>query len=47
MSNYDRGHKMYGMYKWIDLFLPANSSATVRASRCFVNCWTPTGPPGS
>ena len=22
MSNYDRGHKMYGMYKWIDLFSP-------------------------
>ena len=21
-SNYDRGHKMYGMYKWIDLFSP-------------------------
>ena len=22
MSNYDRGHKMYGMYKWIDMFSP-------------------------
>ena len=22
MSNYDRGHKMYGMFKWTDLFSP-------------------------
>ena len=22
MSNYDRGHKMYGMFKWMDLFSP-------------------------
>lgn len=22
LSNYDRGHKMYGMYKWTDLFSP-------------------------
>ena len=22
LSNYDRGHKMYGMYKWSDLFSP-------------------------
>ena len=22
LSNYDRGHRMYGMYKWIDMFSP-------------------------
>jgi hypothetical protein len=22
LSNYDRGHRLYGMYKWIDLFSP-------------------------
>ena len=22
LSNYDRGHRMYGMYRWVDMFSP-------------------------
>ena len=40
ISNYDRGHKMYGMFKWKDLFSPANSFAMGPVLRCFGRCST-------
>ena len=43
VSDYDRGHRMYGMYRWIDMFSPRQLLCHGLGVEVFASCSMPTG----
>jgi adenine-specific DNA methylase len=39
LSNYDRGHRMYGMVRWVDLYNPRQLISHATASEVFIELW--------
>jgi len=39
VSNYDRGHRLYGMFYWADFFAPRQKLSLVIAMECLKTIW--------